>query len=303
MSPEQTDLAQRNGNGGSLGNSQATRLDISPPPRRRRYLKPSIFWSIRQGFPSWLKPTLVTVSLLIPLIVWSVLSYGGFVPAKFLPTPDVVIVTGIGMLQDDELMLDIFASFMRVLGGFLAAAIIGIPVGLAMGTFYSMDSLLGGFVRTARYAPIAAFVPLIIIWAGLGETAKIIIIFLGIFFYNATMIADAVKFIPDETLNVAYTLGATRRDVVWRVILPATLPSIIDTLKVNVAGAWNFLVLSELIAAQNGLGFTIIRSQRFFQTDKALFCILVICAIGLLTDFAFKLLFRLCVPWAESKAS
>ena len=282
-----------------------TAADLSPSSssQRRRYLKPSVFWSIRQGFPNWLRPTLTTVSLLVPLIIWSVLSYGGFVPAKFLPTPNVVIATGIGMIQNDELSLDIFASAMRVFGGFLAAAALGIPVGIAMGTFYSMDSLLGGFVRTARYAPIAAFVPLIIIWAGLGETAKIIIIFLGIFFYNATMIADAVKFIPDETLNVAYTLGATRRDVVTRVILPATLPSIIDTLKVNVAGAWNFLVLSELIAAQNGLGFTIIRSQRFFQTDKALFCILVICAIGLITDLSFKLLFKLCVPWAESKAS
>lgn len=117
------------------------------------------------------------------------------------------------------------------------------------------------------------------------------------------MIADAVKFIPNETLNVAYTLGATRLDLLQRVILPATLPSILDTLRVNIAGAWNFLVLSELIAAENGLGFTIVRSQRYLQTDRAMFCILVICVIGLATDFAFKLLFQLWLPWADSKMS
>ncbi len=207
------------------------------------------------------------------------------------------------MLRTEALFADIAASFLMVLAGFIAAAVVGIPVGLAMGTFYSMDGLLGGFFRTVRYAPINAFVPLIIIWAGLGESPKIIIIFLGIVFYNATMISDAVKFIPDETLNVAYTLGATRRDLLFRVILPATLPNIIDALKLNVAGAWNFLIISELIAAQKGLGFKIIYSQRFLQTDKVLFCILVILAIGLATDLFFKLIFRLCLPWAESKTS
>jgi len=269
----------------------------------RRYLKPSVFWSIRQGFPRWLQPILIAASLIVPVLIWSFLSYGGYVNPKFLPTPTEVISTGITMLGDGELMVDIFASLGRVMAGFIFAAIIGIPVGIAMGTFYSMDSLLGGFVRTARYMPIAAFVPLIIIWAGIDEVSKILIIFFGIVFYNATMIADAVKFIPNETLNVAYTLGANRLDLLRSVILPATLPNILDTLRVNIAGAWNFLVLSELIAAQNGLGFTIVRSQRYLQTDKAMFCIVVICVIGLATDFAFRLAFRLWLPWAESKMS
>jgi NitT/TauT family transport system permease protein len=276
---------------------------------KRGYLKPSVFWSIRQGFPEWLHPVLVAASLLVPLLIWSVLSYGHFVPEKFLPTIDKVISTGIAMLSSDgflgkdSLIWDIWASTMRVMIGFLLAAVVGIPVGIAMGTFYSMDGLLGGFMRTARYMPIAAFVPLIIIWAGIDEASKILIIFFGIVFYNATMIADAVKFIPDETLNVAYTLGASRLDVLTRVILPATMPNILDTLRVNIAGAWNFLVLAELIAAQDGLGFTIIRAQRYLQTDKAMFCILIICVIGLITDFIFRLIFRLCLPWAESKVS
>lgn len=270
---------------------------------KRRYLGPSSFWSIRQESPLGFQSALVALSLIVPILVWALLSYGQYVNPKFLPTPTRVIATGIAMLSEGSLMVDIFASSSRVLAAFFFAAVVSIPVGILMGTFSSMDALLGGFVRTARYMPIAAFVPLIIIWAGIGETSKVLIIFFGIFFYNATMIADAVKFIPTETLNVAYTLGATRLDVLRRVILPATLPNIFDALRVNIAGAWNFLVLSELIAAQNGLGFTIVRSQRYLQTDKAMFCILVICVIGLLTDLSFKLLFRLCLPWAESKTS
>ena len=203
------------------------------------------------------------------------------------------------MLQTDNLLLDIFASSYRVFLGFLAAAAIGVPMGVAMGTFYSMESLFSPIVGTVRYMPVAAFVPLIILWVGLGEPTRVTIIFLGIVFFNAIMVADAVKFIPNELLSVAYTLGATRLHVVFRVILPAIVPSIIDTLRVNIAGAWNFLVISELIAAENGLGFRVLLSQRYLQTDQVLFTIAVIGLIGLLTDYAFKLLSRWVTPWAE----
>ncbi len=272
------------------------------PRSKKRYLEPSVFWSIRQGFPFWLRPTLTLVALMVPLLIWSVLSYGGYVGEAFLPTPVVVLAAGWEMLQQGSLITDIVASSGRVMAGFALAALVGVPMGIAMGTFYSMDSLFGGFVGTVRYMPIAAFSPLIIIWAGIDELSKVLIIFLGIVFYNAIMVADGVKFIPDETLNVAYTLGATRRDVLFRVIVPATLPNIFDTLRVNVAAAWTFLVISEVLAAESGLGYTIMRSQRTLQTDKVLFCILVIGCIGLLTDLVFRLLFRWLLPWAEPTA-
>lgn len=262
-------------------------------------IKPSVFWSIRQGFPTWLKLLLTMVALIFPLTIWSLLSYNQLVNPQFLPTPTAVLQAGIEMFSSEDLILDIVASFTRVLAGFLLAAIIGIPLGIAMGTFYSMESLFGSIVGLVRYMPIAAFMPLIVLWAGLGELSKILIIFLGIVFYNATMIADAVKFIPNEMLDTAYTLGANRFKLLFQVIFPAVIPSIIDTLRVNVAGAWNFLVISELIAAQNGLGFKIVYSQRFLNTDKVLFCIVIIGIIGLLLDYAFKLFYKLVLPWAE----
>ena len=262
-------------------------------------IKPSVFWSIRQGFPTWLKLLLTIISLVVPLTIWSFLSYCQLVNPQFLPTPTAVLQAGIEMFSSENLIIDIAASFFRVLAGFLVAAIMGIPLGIAMGTFYSMDSLFGSIVGVVRYMPVAAFMPLIVLWAGLGELSKILIIFLGIVFYNATMIADAVKFIPNEMLNTAYTLGANRFNLVFQVIFPAILPNIVDTLRVNVAAAWNFLVISELIAAQNGLGFKIVHSQRFLHTDKVLFCIVIIGIIGLLLDYSFKLFYKIAFPWVE----
>ncbi len=274
-------------------------LEPLPTSPKKRYLQPSVFWSIRQDIPKWLSIALVMAALLVPLLLWALLSYTGLVPAIFLPTPTAVLQAGKNLFLEDNLLLDILVSCGRVLAGFLAAAAVGIPVGIAMGTFPSMESLFSPLVGPVRYMPVAAFIPLIILWAGLGEEAKILIIFLGIVFYNAIMIADAVKFIPSELLNVAYTLGANRPAVLFRVILPAVFPSILDALRVNVAGAWNFLVVSELIAAENGLGFKIVQAQRFLQTDKVLFSIAIIGLIGWATDWIFKVLAKMLTPWAE----
>lgn len=271
--------------------------------RQYRYLRPSTFWSIRQGFPKWLSIAIVAVSLGVPLLLWTVISYAGLVPAMFLPTPTSVITSGIKMFTEDNLITDVWASSARVLAGFLVAAIIGVPMGIAMGTFYSMDSLFAPIVGTVRYMPVTAFVPLIVIWVGLGETSKVLIIMLGVVLYNAIMVADAVKFIPNEMINVAYTLGASRRDVLFKVIIPATFPSVLDTLRVNISGAWNFLVIAELVAAQNGLGFKIIQAQRFLQTEKVLFCIGLIGLIGLAIDYGLKALSRILTPWADQTRS
>ena len=272
----------------------------SPAPTREyRYLKPSQFWSIRQGFSRRLAIAIIAVALAIPLLLWSIISYSGWVPAMFLPTPTAVLQAGSDLLASGNLIPDILVSCGRVFAGFLMAALIGVPMGIAMGTFYSMDSFFAPFVGTVRYMPVTAFVPLIVIWVGLGEEAKILIVTLGVVLYNAIMVADAVKFIPSEMINVAYTLGATRRDVLFKVIVPATFPSVLDTLRVNISGAWNYLVIAELVAAQSGLGFRIIQAQRFLQTEKVLFCIALIGVIGLVIDYGLKWLSAKLTPWAD----
>lgn len=270
-----------------------------PASRQHTYLRPSVFWSIRQGFPNRLSLLIISLALAVPLLIWAIVSYAGLVPPMFLPTPTAVLQAGWQMASDGTLWVDVFASSARVLAGFLVAAAIGVPMGIAMGTFHSMDSLFAPIVGTVRYMPVTAFVPLIIIWLGLGEMSKILIIMLGVVLYNAIMIADAVKFIPNDMINVAYTLGGRRRDVLFQVIIPAAFPSVLDTLRVNISGAWNFLVIAELVAAQNGLGFKIIQAQRFLQTDKVLFCILLIGLIGLAIDYGLKFMSHKLTPWAD----
>jgi NitT/TauT family transport system permease protein len=271
----------------------------SPTTRQHTYLQPSIFWSIRQGFSRRLSALIIGLAFGLPLLVWAIFSYSGMVPAIFLPTPTAVLQAGVKMFAENDLLFDVLASSGRVLAGFVIAALIGVPMGIAMGTFYSMDSLFAPIVGTVRYMPVTAFVPLIIIWLGLGEASRVLIIMLGVVLYNAIMIADAVKFIPNDMINVAYTLGGSRRDVLFKVIIPAAFPSVLDTLRVNISGAWNFLIIAELVAAQNGLGFKIIQAQRFLQTDKVLFCIILIGLIGLVIDYGLKFLSQKLTPWAD----
>lgn len=241
---------------------------------------------------------MVVLSISLPLLAWTFLTWSGLVDSQFLPSPMAVILRGYASLQSGELISDLIASLSRVIWGFLASAILSIPLGLLIGTFKSIEGLLEPILGLLRYMPTAAFIPLIILWIGIDESAKIAIIFLGTFFYNVLMIADAVKFIPSDLIKVSYTLGAKEKDVFFDIIFPATLPNIIDTLRINIATAWNFVVIAELIAASSGLGYRILMAQRAYQTDAIFVGIIVIGLIGLLIDFSFKLLFRVLVPWA-----
>jgi len=265
----------------------------------KSFLKPSVIWGIRTPIPNWLALALIFLTLLVPIAAWCFASYGGFVSSIFLPTPTQVADAAQEMWFDKNLAKDIVSSSFRVAAGFALAALLSIPLGIAMGTFRSMESIIQPIVGTVRYMPVAAFIPLIIIWVGLGESSKILIIFMGIFFVNVMMIADAVKFVPEELLSVSYTLGASRRQVLQRVILPAVLPSIMDTMRVNVSGAWNFLVIAELIAAESGLGYRILKAQRFLATDEIFVGILIIGGIGFFLDLFFKKTSQWLLPWAH----
>jgi NitT/TauT family transport system permease protein len=241
------------------------------------------------------------ISIFVPLLLWGVLTYGKLVNPLFVPTPTEVIKKGIMLLSNGQLLTDTWASVSRILWGFLFSAILGVPLGLLIGTFKTMEGLLEPFLGLMRYMPAAAFIPLIILWVGLGESAKVVIIFIGTFFYNILMVADAVKFVSSDLIKVSYTLGAKEKDIFFKVIFPATLPSIIDTLRINIAAAWNFVIVAELVGASNGLGYRILMAQRVLKTDEIFLGIILIGLIGVGIDLSFKLMFRLVVPWAIDK--
>lgn len=260
------------------------------------------FWKVRADVPAKLYYFMILLSISIPLLAWSLLSYGGYVNHLFMPSPTEVLQQGYTLLKSGELLTDVVSSLSRILWGFLISAIVGVPMGLLIGSFKTMEGLFEPILGLMRYMPAAAFIPLIILWVGLDEPAKVVIIFLGTFFYNVLMVADAVKFVSSDLIKVSYTLGATEKDIFFKVIFPATLPNIIDTLRINIATAWNFVIVAELIAANSGLGYRILMAQRVLRTDEIFLGILLIGLIGLGIDMLFKLLFKLTVPWAIDKA-
>ena len=255
-------------------------------------------WKVRGEILFRVYGLLMVLSISLPILLWSILSYGGIVNPLFMANPGQVLQRGYELLLSGQLWLDVMASVSRIFWGFLFSALLGVPVGLLIGAFKPIEGLLEPILGLFRYMPTAAFIPLVILWVGLDEPAKIMIIFLGTFFYNVLMVADAVKFVTSDLIKVSYTLGATELDVFLQVIFPATLPSIIDTLRVNIATAWNFVIVAELIASNSGLGHRIMMAQRVLRTDEIFLGILLIGLIGLGIDRMFKQVFQLVVPWA-----
>lgn len=255
--------------------------------------------SPREPIPAGLYIALSLGSFAVLLVVWSILAYGGFVDALFLPSPGRVFQAGLDLFLEFEFTFDILNSAYRVMVGFLAAAIIGVPLGLIMGTFRAAEALTEPVVGFIRYMPASAFIPLFILWLGIGDVEKIAIIFVGSFFQLVLMVAVVAKNVPMDMLETAYTLGAGRFQVIRRVLLPASLPGILDTLRIIVGWAWTYIIVAELVASASGIGYMIISAQRMLRTGSIIFGILTIGTMGLVTDYFFKWLYRRLFPWAE----
>jgi len=240
----------------------------------------------------------MVLSIAIPFALWWLIASSGIVSDKFLPSP-VQVAQALGRLWTDGFLLeDTAASIMRVTAGFLLAALVSVPLGIAMGAFASIRSLFEPIIGVLRYMPAPAFIPLLVIYLGLGEAPKIALIFIGTVFFNVLMIMDAVKFVPKELLETTYTLGGQRRQTLFQVITPYVLPNIIDTFRVNIATSWNLVVVSELVAAENGLGKRIVLAQKFFNTDEIFACLIMLGIIGFILDLSLRYLQRLTCKWA-----
>ncbi len=241
---------------------------------------------------------LQVASLLIPLLVWTLISGLGVVDEKFLPSPGAVFQSLASMAESGILFEDILASTGRVFGGFLLATVLAVPIGICMGVYPAISALCEPLIAMLRYMPAAAFIPLLIIYLGIGEEPKIALIFLGTIYFNILMVMDAVKFVPKELIETTLTLGGQTRQVLIQVVARYSLPSIIDTLRINIATSWNLVVVAELVAAEVGLGKRIQLAQRFFRTDQIFAELIVLGLIGFAIDMGFRLLLRLSCKWA-----
>src|SRR5579883_315521 len=269
-----------------------------PVNLRPQMLAPTVFWRIAEDIPKRLTWILMTLSIVIPVCLWWMISnWVASSNSMFLPISVQVLEAIQKLWSDGTLLKDIQLSMFRVLTGFFLAAVISIPLGTLMGTFASVRSLIEPIIGIIRYMPAPAFIPLLILYFGLDELPKILLIFLGSLFFNTLMVMDGVKFVPKELIEATYTLGGRRSQVLLQVIFPYLVPAIIDACRVNMAAAWNLVIVAELVAANEGLGKRITVAQRFLRTDEIFAGLIVIGLIGLAIDLLFRLLLRVSCRW------
>ncbi|ONI80994.1 ABC transporter permease [Actinosynnema sp. ALI-1.44] len=290
--------AERAERGGVATAAQSGHNDWAPLPRRSRPKQPSALLTIRKPIPRRTKLTLNILSFAVPLLVWILLSATEAVDPKMLPSPLAALSAGWDLAQSGKLFTDWWATVGRILYGFGLAVVVSVPIGMAMGTFAAGRAFFEPIMSLLRYLPPSALIPLMMIWLGVDEVLKIGVLFIGTVFYNTFMTADVVRSVPPQLVNVSYTLGARRNEVLRKVIVPHSLPGMIDAVRVNMAAAWNLVVVAEVIASTTGLGRGIVQAQRFNSVDEIFAMLFVIGVSGVLIDVALRLLRDRVGRWA-----
>src|SRR5262252_2098438 len=231
---------------------------------------------------------------------WAFATVGGYVTPTFLADPGTMVREGWELLAKHGFVRDIGMTIWRVVGGFAIAAAIGVPLGIAMGAYKAVEAFFEPFVSFARYLPASAFIPLLILWAGIGEAQKLLVIFIGSFFQLVLMVAVTVGGTRRDLVEAAYTLGARSSGIVRRVLLPSSAPDIAETLRLVLGWAWTYVIVAELIGASSGIGHMITDSQALLDTGQIIFGIVVIGVVGLVSDYAFKWANQRLYPWSLS---
>lgn len=243
-----------------------------------------------------------TLGLAIPLALWALGARFGAIDPIFLPSPQQMVQGALEWFREDDLLGDAWISLVRVTLGFLASAVIALPLALWIGSYAPVKAFFEPLTDLIRYMPAVAFVPLVMIWFGVDEGAKVAIIFIGTFFQMVLMFAEDVRRVPMAQIEAAQTMGGRDSENLYHVIFRSALPAIMDTMRVTMGWAWTYLVVAELVAANSGLGSAILRAQRFMQTDRIFAGIILIGVIGLLLDQAFRFAHRKQFPWLYKTA-
>lgn len=257
------------------------------------------WWVIRGDMSGRTTAVLAATGLVAPFVAWWLYTLLGFADPLFMPGPGAVAERFWNWWADEGLVGDMAISIYRVMVGFLISALIALPLGLYLGTYRPVQATLEPLIDFIRYMPAVAFIPLVMLWVGIGESSKILIIFIGTFFQMALMAAEDVRRVPMAQIEAAQTMGASRSEIIRLVVLPSARPALLDTLRITCGWAWTYLVVAELVASNSGLGYAILRAQRYMHTDKIFAGILLIGLIGLLTDQAFRWIGRRAFHWQK----
>jgi taurine transport system permease protein len=265
---------------------------------RSRPTKPGETYGVPgQGDTAWLS----VASILFLLFVWWAVTALGLVKPLFVPSPQAIVAKFMDVWQNGftntSLLEHIAVSTARVFGAFLLACAVGIPLGLAMGMSPVMRGLFDPPIEFYRPIPPLAYLPLMIIWFGIGETSKVLLIFLSVFAPVALGARAGVRSAAIEQIHAAYSFGASRWQVMRHVILPSALPEILTAMRVGVGFGWTTLVAAEMVAATKGLGYMVLSASQFLQTPTVIMGIIVIAAIAYAFDLLMRWIERKVIPW------
>jgi NitT/TauT family transport system permease protein len=233
--------------------------------------------------------------------LWEMAVFLGWVNVVFMPPPQKVVTALYSLFVHDSFLVDVGVSVYRIVVSFAIACLVAIPLGILMGSFKAVEAFFNPLVSAWRYLPAPAFIPLLLMWFGTGDTQKIALLFLGVIWFLITLIMDHVKSVRTELIETSVTLGGNRWQVLWTVVIPASMPNIVVAMRQMLAVSWTYLVIAEIVAATNGIGAMMMRARRFMHVDNIMAGILIIGLLGLLFDLLFRLTYRWLFPYINER--
>jgi taurine transport system permease protein len=235
------------------------------------------------------------------LFVWWFVTQAGWIQGLFLPSPLAVVDAFLDVVRNgftgSSFWEHTWISTARVFGAFILACVIGVPLGIAMGMSPMARGIFDPPIEFYRPIPPLAYLPLMIIWFGIDETSKVLLIFLSVFAPVALGARAGVKSAAIEQIHAAYSFGATRWQVIRQVILPSAMPEIITAMRIGIGFGWTTLVAAEMVASTSGLGYMVLSASKFLQTATVIMGIVVIAAIAYAFDHLMRFVERRVVPW------
>ena len=232
------------------------------------------------------------------LALWFIITSGGMIDPVFLPSPGATARSFVSLLSGRFLVEHFGPSILRVGLAFLISVVIAFPLGVASGQVPPIARFVQPLFGFTRYLPVAAFVPLCILWFGIDHEQKIAVIVAGVVFQLTLLIAADTAAVPIELVETGRTFGFSRFKIIRRIVLPWSMPAIWDDLRITAGWAWSYLVLAELVAGNRGVGYFIVQSQRYLETDRVFAGILFVGILGALTDYAFRFSRQKLFRWA-----
>ncbi|HEY9624535.1 MAG TPA: aliphatic sulfonate ABC transporter permease SsuC [Crinalium sp.] len=254
-------------------------------------------WGQRLPWQQFL-PWLVPLGL---LVLWQILVQVGIITTRILPAPTQIVEAAIKLLSNGEMLKNIQISTWRALVGFLIGGSIGLALGVVNGVFRIAEQFLDSSIQMIRNIPHLALIPLVILWFGIGDQARIFLVSLGVLFPIYINTFHAIRSIDPGLIEMGKVYGLRSHELFWRIILPGALPGVLVGVRYALGVMWLTLIVAETIAANSGIGYMAMNAREFMQTDVVVLSILLYAILGKLADSAVRLLEGWWLPWHPSQ--